>query len=98
MNDPSVVEFYRDLDAVIDWEPGDLRLSALADRIIAQLEGVDDAERQAFAEEPMSDDLVALLDSMFLDQVPVAADLMRLLEKRGWTGWTNLKRADPSRR
>ncbi|WP_445259000.1 hypothetical protein [Nocardioides aurantiacus] len=40
----------------------------------------------------MPDDLAALLDSMFLDQVPVARDLVRLLEDRGWTGWTQNRR------
>jgi DNA-binding transcriptional MerR regulator len=98
VEDPSVVEFYRDMDAVIDWEPGDPRLPALADRLVAQLEAVDDAEWQAFAEHPMSDDRVDLLDSMFLDQVPVAGELMRLLEERGWTGWTKLERVDLSHR
>ena len=80
---------------MIDWEPGDPRLPALADRLVAQLNAVDEAEWEAFAEDGMSDDLVALLDSMFLDQVPVARDLMRLVEQRGWTGWTNLQRIDP---
>ena len=98
LEDPSVVDFYRDLDAVVDWEPGNPGLPALADRLVAQLEAVDDAEWQAFAEDPMSDDLVALLDSMFLDQVPIAAELRRLLEERGWTGWTRLERLDPSPR
>ena len=46
----------------------------------------------------MSEDLVNLLDSMFLDQVPIAGELRRLLEERGWTGWTKLERGDPSRR
>jgi len=98
VEDPSVVEFYRDLDAMIDWEPGSPRLPALADRIVAQLEAVDDTQWPAFADDPMSDDLVDLLDSMFLDQVPVAAELRRLLQERGWAGWTKLERVDPSRR
>lgn len=92
LDDPSVVDFYRDIDDVIDWEPGDPRLPALADRLVAQLEAVDEAEWEAFAEDGMSDDLVDLLDSMFIGQVPVAGELMRLVEERGWTGWTNLKR------
>lgn len=96
VEDPSVVEFYRDLDAVLDAEPGDPRLPALADRLVAQLEAVDDAEWQTFADQPMSEDLVSLLDSMFLDQVPVAYELRQLLEKRGWTGWTKLERLDRS--
>ena len=98
VEDPSVVEFYRELDAVVDAQPGDPRLPALVDRLVGQLEAVPDAEWQAFAEHPMSDDLVDLLDSMFLDQVPIAGELRQLLEERGWTGWTNLERLDPSRR
>jgi DNA-binding transcriptional MerR regulator len=98
VEDPSVVEFYKELDDMIDWSPGDPRLPALADRLVAQLEAVDDAEWEAFAEDGMSDDLVALLDSMFVGQVPVARELMRLVEERGWTGWTKLERVDPARR
>lgn len=97
IEDPSIVEFYRDMDTVIDWEPGDPRLPALADRIAAQLETVDEAEMRAFADEPMPEDLEALLDSMFLDQVPVAEELIQLLGERGWTGWTRTRRADPAR-
>ncbi|WP_183098315.1 MerR family transcriptional regulator [Nocardioides pelophilus] len=95
LDDPAVVEFYRDLDEMIDWAPGDPRLPALADRIVAQLESVDEAEWEAFAADGgMSEDLVALLDSMFVGQVPVARELMRLVEERGWAGWTKLERVD----
>lgn len=96
IEDPSVVEFYRELDDMIDWEPGDPRLPALADRLVAQLEAVDEAEWEAFAESGMSDDLVGLLDSMFVGQVPVAGELMQLVEERGWTGWTKLERVSTS--
>lgn len=59
----------------------------------AQLEAVPDEEWRAFAEDGgMSDDLVALLDEWFLSLVPVGRELMRLLEERGWTGWTRLER------
>ncbi|GAB2858939.1 hypothetical protein [Nocardioides pacificus] len=40
----------------------------------------------------MPDDLAALLDEWFLSLVPVGRDLMRLLEERGWSGWTRLER------
>ena len=93
LEDPAVAEFYRDMDDVIDWEPGDPRLPALADRLVAQLEAVPDEEWRAFAEDGgMSDDLVALLDEWFLSLVPVGRELVRLLEERGWTGWTRLER------
>lgn len=98
VEDPSVVAFYRDLDDMIDWEPGDPRLPALADRLVAQLESVDESEWDAFADDGMSGDLVALLDSMFLEQVPVARELMQLVEGRGWRGWTKLERLDAPRR
>jgi DNA-binding transcriptional MerR regulator len=97
IEDPSVADFYRDMDDMIDWEPGDPRLPALADRLVAQLESVDEEEWKAFAEDGgMSDDLVALLDSMFVQQVPVAHEVMRLVEERGWTGWTRLEPVAPA--
>lgn len=93
LDDPTVVEFYREMDAIVDWEPGDPRLAGLADRLITQLEGVPEEEWRTFAEDPgMSEDLVALLDSWFLSQVPVGRELMRLVQERGWTGWTRLER------
>lgn len=95
IEDPAVVDFYRELDDVLDWEPGDPRLPALADRIVEQLESLDEEAWRRFAEDGMPDDLAALLDSMFLDQVPIAPDLVRLLEQRGWTGWTKNRRIEP---
>jgi len=35
---------------------------------------------------------VELLDSVFLESMPVAARLRQLLEQRGWRGWTRLER------
>ena len=93
IEDPTVAEFYRDMDDVIDWEPGDPRLPSLADRLVAQLEAVPEEEWRAFAEDGgMPDDLVALVDEWFLSLVPVGRELMRLIEERGWTGWTRLER------
>ena len=90
LEDPAIVDFYRDLDEVLDWEPDDPRLPVLADRLVAQVEAVDPADIAAFADGGISDDLAELLDSMFIDQVPIARELKRLLEERGWTGWTKL--------
>jgi DNA-binding transcriptional MerR regulator len=93
LDDPSVVDFYREIDDIAQWRPGDPRLPAVADRLVAQLEAVPEEEWRAFAEDnTMSDDLVALLDDWFLRKVPVGRDLMRLIEERGWTGWTRLER------
>ena len=40
----------------------------------------------------MSDELAELLDSVFLDSVPIAPRLLEMLEERGWRGWTKLER------
>lgn len=94
LEDPTVVETYRELEAMLDWEPGDPRLEAIADQIVAQLDAVSPEDWAAYtdADQAMPDELVTLLDSMFVEQVPVARDLMRLVEKRGYTGWTKLER------
>ncbi|MFE3998293.1 MerR family transcriptional regulator [Nocardioides sp. YIM B13467] len=94
LEDPTVVDTYRELEAMLDWEPGDPRLESIADQIVAQLDAVSPEDWAAYtdADQAMPDELVALLDSMFVEQVPVARDLMRLVEKRGYTGWTKLER------
>ncbi|MBN1589989.1 MAG: C69 family dipeptidase, partial [Pirellulales bacterium] len=70
-----------------------------ADRLVAMFE--EDAERWSedhvvadFAPDDfaLDDELVALLDEVFVNAVPVARRLLRLLEERGWTGWTKLER------
>ena len=46
-------------------------------------------------EHPVSPDLVALLDAAFVESFPTAPRLFELLEERGWTGWTDIRRKDP---
>ncbi len=95
LDDPTVVDFYRQIDDIVQWEPGDPRLPAVADRLVAQLDAVPEEEWKAFAEDnAMSDDLVQLLDDWFLSNIAVGAELMALVEERGWTGWTRLERTD----
>ncbi len=45
-------------------------------------------------DQPISDDLIALLDAAFVESFPCAPRLFELLEERGWTGWTNIRRID----
>jgi DNA-binding transcriptional MerR regulator len=85
---------YLDIGEVADCAPDDPRLPALADRVAefiaaaaAAAEGVED-------EQPISDDLIGLLDTAFLESFPCAGRLLELLEDRGWTGWTNIRRID----
>lgn len=48
------------------------------------------------AEFALDDELVTLLDEVFLNAVPVARRLLGLLEERGWTGWTRIERVTES--
>lgn len=94
---PAVTALYFELVEAADWEADDARLPAFADRLVSLIEesakGWEDYDSAAdFA---LDDDLVELLDSVFLNSVPIAPRLLRLLEERGWTGWTRLERIDP---
>jgi len=86
---------YLDIGDLADCAPEDPRLPALADRVAAFIEGMA-AEAVGWEEEhPVSDDLVALLDAAFVESFPCAPRLLELLEERGWTGWTNIRRMNP---
>ncbi len=39
-------------------------------------------------------ELVALLDTAFIEAFPCASRLLELLQERGWIGWTNIRRID----
>jgi DNA-binding transcriptional MerR regulator len=96
IEDPAVTEMYFDLVEATGWDADDPRLPAVAGRLVAMFE--EDAERWSeaqVADFALDDELVALLDEVFVNAVPVARELLRLLEERGWTGWTKLERIDP---
>ena len=99
LDDPATVALYRDLAGAIAWAPDDPRVATLADQLVALLEADADADPGAWAEldQEMSDELAELLDSVFLDSVPIARPLMDRLEQRGWRGWTKLERIPPTR-
>jgi DNA-binding transcriptional MerR regulator len=94
LDDPATVALYRDLAAAIDWQADDPRLAAVGDRLVALLETADAVGWESHDDE-MTDELVELLDSVFLDSMPIAHRLMELLEERGWRGWTKLERISP---
>ena len=95
LDDPATVELYRDLADAIAWEANDPRLVAVRDRLVALLEAAD-AEGWESHDEEMTDELAELLDSVFLESMPIAHRLMELLEERGWRGWTKLERIYPA--
>ncbi|MGH3332210.1 MAG: MerR family transcriptional regulator [Nocardioidaceae bacterium] len=91
---PAVMTLYLELVEAAEWDADDPRLPAFADRLVSLIEqsteGWEDYEQTGqFA---LDDGLVALLDQVFLDTVPIAPRLLQLLEERGWTGWTRLER------
>jgi DNA-binding transcriptional MerR regulator len=96
LDDPATVEFYLSLAAAIDWPPDDPRVTAVSDQIVALLEGAGADEQWENDETQISDELAALLDAVFLDSVPIAGRLMRLLEERGWRGWTKFEKICPT--
>jgi DNA-binding transcriptional MerR regulator len=98
IENPAVRAMYLDLVQAADWSPDDPRLPALADRLAAMLE--EDAEHwteEHIADFTLDDELVVLLDEVFIGAVPAARTLLRLLEERGWTGWTKMERIRPPR-
>jgi DNA-binding transcriptional MerR regulator len=92
-------QLYLDAGDLADCTPDDPRLPDLADRVAAFIEAAA-AEAIATGEteedHPVSDDLVALLDAAFLESFPCAHRLLELLEERGWTGWTDIRRLEPA--
>lgn len=93
LEDPATVELYRDLAAAINWEREDPRVAAVADRLVGLLEAAE-AEGWQTHDEAMTEELAELLDAVFLESLPIARRLMDLLEERGWSGWTNIRRIE----
>ena len=87
---------YLDVGDLADCAPDDPRLPALADRVVAFLEAVEAQYGGIEEEQPVSPKLVALLDAAFVEHFPCARRLLALLEERGYTGWTDIQRKDPS--
>lgn len=85
---------YLDVGDLADCAPGDPRLPSLADRVAAFIEAAAAEAAGVEEEQPISDDLVALLDAAFIEAFPCASRLLELLEERGWTGWTNIRRVN----
>jgi len=87
---------YLDVGDLADCAPDDPRLPSLADRVAAFIEAAAAEAAGWEGDQPISDDLVALLDAAFVESFPCARRLLALLEERGWTGWTNIRRLDPA--
>ena len=86
---------YLDIGELADCSPDDPRLPDLADRVAAFIEAAA-AQAVGAGEEvhEIGEDLIALLDAAFVESFPCASRLLELLEERGWTGWTNIRRVE----
>ena len=87
---------YLDIGDLVDCGPDDPRLPVLADRVAAFIEAAAAQGEGLEDEHPVSPELVALLDAAFLESFACAARLLELLEDRGWTGWTDIRRKVPA--
>ncbi|MDQ6936706.1 MAG: MerR family transcriptional regulator, partial [Actinomycetota bacterium] len=87
---------YLDIGDIADCAPDDPRLPSLADRVAAFIEAAAAEAAGVEEKQAVSDDLAALLDAAFIESFPCALRLLELLEERGWTGLTNIRRMDPA--
>ena len=87
---------YLDFGELVDCAPDDPRLPRIADRVADFMEASAEAAAGVEAEQPVSADLVALRDAALVQSFPCAARLLELLEERGWTGWTDIRRTAPA--
>jgi DNA-binding transcriptional MerR regulator len=96
LDDPDTVELYRDLAQMINWDADDPRVAAVGDRLVGLLEAGDQAVPDEWAqhEDQLTDELAELLDSIFVESVPIARELLDRLEQRGWRGWTKIERIE----
>jgi DNA-binding transcriptional MerR regulator len=95
IEDPAVTAIYLNLVDAADWDDDDPRLPVIADQLVAMIEmDAKQWSEDQVADFALDDELATLLDEVFLNAVPIAGRLLRLLEERGWTGWTKLERID----
>lgn len=96
IEDPTIRELYLAMEEIFDCPPDDPRLPDFADRVVAFIEAAGRKAEQVVDQAPiddrwLTDDVIELLDSAFVDSFPAAPGLLRLLEERGYTGWTDIR-------
>lgn len=96
IDDEPLRRLYLDIGDLVDCRPDDPRLPVLADRVAAFIEAAAAAGEGVEDDHPVSPELVELLDAAFLESFACAGRLLELLEERGWTGWTDIRRTSPA--
>lgn len=101
VEDEELRRLYLDIGDLADCGPDDPRLPALADRVAAFVEAATAFSEGVTLEdetsEQVSQEVIELLDAAFVETLPAAPRLLELLEERGWTGWTDIRRLDADR-
>jgi hypothetical protein len=93
-----LLERYLTLGQALDRTDDGPRLVELADKPAAYLTQMADEEGEDYVDDAhIEPPFVRLMDTLVFETVPPARQLIELLKKRGWTGWTKLERVDPTR-
>jgi DNA-binding transcriptional MerR regulator len=91
--DPDSLRVYRLIGAFFDLPDGDPRREAVADELDQLIRrAIERYGEQALGDDGIERPVAALLDSAVLDAAPEVRQLLDLLEQRGWTGWTVIRR------
>ncbi|WP_129838918.1 MerR family transcriptional regulator [Streptomyces sp. RFCAC02] len=91
--DPRFAGFYRTLSRALDRPDDDPLLADLADELAAHLTQMADEEGDDYVDDTgVEPSFARLMDALAFDAVPPARRLIELLEERGWSGWTRLRR------
>ncbi|WP_330455518.1 MerR family transcriptional regulator [Streptomyces sp. NBC_00820] len=96
--DPRFVGFCLTLGHALDRTDDDPLLVELADELAAYLTQMANEQGDDYVDDTdIEPPFAKLMDTLAFDTVPPARQLIELLKKRGWTGWTKLERVDPRR-
>ncbi|QTE28530.1 MerR family transcriptional regulator [Pengzhenrongella sicca] len=95
LDDPDTQRLYLLLSEGLDWEADDPRVVEVADLLERLM--IRAVEAGELGDDWHDDALVDLLDASTVAASPVAAQLMAILEERGWKGWTRIERVPADR-
>ncbi|MFF0837934.1 MULTISPECIES: MerR family transcriptional regulator [unclassified Streptomyces] len=98
LTDPQFVGFYLILGQALDCSDDSPLLVGLADELAAYITQMASEQGEDYVDDiDIEPPFAKLMDTLAFDTVPPARQLIELLKKRGWTGWTKLERVVPMR-
>ena len=90
LDNPEMLRLYRLLSGALDWTPDDPRVTQMADVLEALM--IRAVETGETGDHGLDDGFVNLLDTTTANSSPVADRLLKILQQRGWKGWTRIER------